>query len=87
MTQTEINSLTAQQISEGRLSSDIIRFSYSIQNDATIDSIKMIVSMQGKEKLADTKDYTLSYDQGQKKLIYNITKSGTYSVNYVDGSA
>jgi len=87
MTVYEINSLTSDTLELLRNNSNNIRFNYLLQDDAEIDNIEMKVSMQGYEKIADTKDYVLSYDQVQKKLIYNITKSGTYSVNYVDGSA
>lgn len=86
MTSTEINTLTSETIESLRLNSNVLRFSYYLNGDSYIDNIKVSVNMQGYEKIADTKDYTLSYDQAQKKLIYNITKSGTYSVNYVDGS-
>jgi len=87
MTIAEFNSLTSEQVNILRLDSNIIRFSYSLTNDARVDSLQMKVTMQGYEKLADTKDYTTSYDQTARKLTYNITKSGSYSVNYVDGSA
>lgn len=86
MNSTTLNSLTQNTIDTIKGTSETLRFAYYITEDSYIDSIIMTVTMQGYEKIADTKDYTLSYDQAQKKLIYNITKSGTYSVNYVDGS-
>ena len=87
MTPSEINSLTPLIVKELRGDSNTIRFNYYLTENSYIDKIQMTVSMQGYEKLADTKDYSLSYNQSARKLIYNITKSGTYSVNYVDGSA
>lgn len=85
MTASEINSLSSSIIQEIRQNANTLRFNYSLDNNSQVDRITLNVTLEGYEKIADTKDYTLSYDQSQKKIVYNITKSGTYSVNYVDG--
>jgi len=83
MTNAELNSLTSEQIESLRNKSNSIRFSYSLSDNSDVDNIKMTVMMMGYEILADTKNFSISYDQVSNKIIYNITKSGTYSVNYI----
>jgi len=83
MTNLELNALTTQQIELGREESNSVRFSYSLSDDAEVDNIEMKVTMQGYEQIANTSDYSLSYDTSNKTIVYNIKKSGTYSVNYV----
>lgn len=83
MSNLELNALTREQIELGRENSNYIIFSYSLSNDAEVDNIEMMVTMQGYEKIADTKDFDIKYDEPNNKLVYTIKKNGTYSVNYV----
>lgn len=83
MSSSELNALNGQILSIIRNDSNTVRFNYYIVDNSYVDKIQMKVTMQGTEKIAESKDYTLTYNQSQRKLIYNISKSGTYSVNYV----
>lgn len=84
MTSLELNSLTRDQIELARNDSTNVRFSYSLSNDAEVDNIEMKVTLQGYEKLANTKDFDIDYDVNNNKIIYKIKKSGSYSINFID---
>ena len=84
MTESEVNALTSTQIEEVRSGSNVIRFSYSLSDDAEVDNIKLTVSMTGTERILPTSDYDISYDYDKKTIIYNIKRDMTLSVNYVD---
>lgn len=85
MTVAQLNALTSAMLDGARNGSNFIRFSYWLGDEtASIDKIKMVVTMKGYEQLANTKDYNVSYDQATKTLSYTINKNGTYTVNYVD---
>jgi len=82
---TTFSALTAQQLNEIRNESTFIRFSYYLDGkEAEIDLLKMTVSMKGHEQPANRSDWSYTYDQSTKTLIYNITKSGTYTIKYLD---
>lgn len=83
MTMSEINSLNSEQIKLARGDSQFIRFSYSLSGNAQIDKIEVKTNMQGHDVIANYANHQLTYDSTIKTLIYSITKSGTYSVNYV----
>lgn len=84
MVYTELNALTSELIKNARGNSDYIRFSYYLVDGAEVDNIEMKVSLVGREKLASTSDFDILHDSLTNKIIFNIKKDGTYSVNYVD---
>ena len=86
MTNLELNSLTDSQIEEVRNGSSNIRFSYSLTGDAEVDSIEMKVSLQGYEKLANTADFDISYDESTNKIVYTVKRDMSASINYVDSN-
>lgn len=85
MTVSEINALTSEQIMEAKNQSQTVRFAYSLSGNAEVNRVEMKVSMRGVEHIAKTSDYEMAYDVSTKTIIFNIKKTGTYSVNYVDG--
>lgn len=91
MDSTVINGLTDDELSIARNDSETIRFAYYLERPtyadvANNDSIKLLVSMLGYNILADTADYTYSYDPVTKTLSFTFGENGTYQINYVDGS-
>lgn len=85
MTVSELNSLASLQLEEVRQGSNFIRFSYSLTGDAEVDKIRMLISLVGKEKMANTSDYDVNYNTDTNEITYNFKKSGTYTIHYIDG--
>lgn len=90
MTEAVMASLDNVIIDMFRNGSDLLRFAYYVEradfaSEAKHDSITVTVSMQGHNVIADTANYKYEYDQSTKTLTFNFTKSGTYSITYVDG--
>jgi len=87
MTSTEYSTLTWEQYKKLSGESNFLKHQYYIPANSTVDDILITASLIGYNKLADGSDYSISYDQVNKKITYSIKKDGTYSVNYIDGSA
>lgn len=90
MTASTVNALTDSELSILRNDSNYVRFAYYLKrptfdDDAQHIKLEMTVSMFGYNVLADTKDYSINYDEQDREIQIEIFKNGTYSVNYVDG--
>lgn len=86
----EINKLTDEEFKLLRNESDTLRFAYYLNqptfNDkAENNRIRLYVTMQGYNVVADTSKYNYDYDVENKKLVFNFTQNGTYTFTYVDG--
>ncbi|MDQ0176740.1 hypothetical protein [Bacillus chungangensis] len=90
MNKDEVNKLSNAHLRELRGESNDMRFSYLLSRDAFSDvayndKLKIVVTMQGYNVIADTKKYNYSYDAGSRTLTFQFNDSGTYTFNYVDG--
>lgn len=61
-----------------------VRFSYYITMTSELDSVNVVVSNRDKDDYANTDSYTMDYDKDNKKINFNISKSGRYKVSYYD---
>lgn len=84
MSFSDFNQLTSEQLTELIENSDLIRFRYYLTLDTSVDKLDMNVSMLGSEKIAPTSSYSYTYDKPTKTITYTISKSGTYTINYMD---
>lgn len=80
----DFNNLTNLEFNKLLEGNTTVRFAYYLTGDTVIDSVKMIVDFQDIETVAKNSDFDFSYDIENKKLIYNIKTSGTYSINYTN---
>lgn len=90
MSASVINLLSDSELSLARGDSDSIRFAYYLErptiNDvANNDKIQLSVSMRGYNEIANTAEYSYSYDPAIKTLTITFNGNGTYQINYVDG--
>lgn len=84
MTYSEFNALTGQQLEELKGESNTIRFAYYLTYDSLVDRIELRISMQGTPQIANKNDYNWNYDTVTKTITYEITKNGSYIINYGD---
>lgn len=86
-----VSTLTNDQLSEVRQTSDKMRFAYflerpSFEDEANFDELALTVSMAGYNQIADTSNYSYTYDPSTQTLTFDFYADGTYTITYADAS-
>jgi len=84
MTVTEYTAMTWEQYRLLAGDSNFLKHQYYIPNNSTIDDTLITAELMGTNKLANTSDYSVAYDQSKKTITINIKKSGTFFANVLD---
>lgn len=84
MTASEYSNMTWEQYKLLAGDSNFLKHQYYIPDNSTVDDILITAELMGTNKLANTSDYTTSYDQSGKKITITIKKSGTFFANVLD---
>ena len=90
MTAAQLNGLIDWE--DLRNGSSTLRFAYylerpSMADRSETDLIKLIVTMNGYDVLAETSDYSLHYDGTAQTIGVTFNAEGTYTIKYLDGRA
>lgn len=84
MTASEYSNMTWEQYKLLAGDSNFLKHQYYIPDNSEVDDILIVVELMGTNRLANTTDYSTSYNQSNKTITINIKKSGTFFANVLD---
>lgn len=88
MTTAEVAALTKEQLNMARAgtraNATSITFGHALSAGASITSLTLKVNMEGEIRIAPSSSYTQAFNQGERTITFNISKTGQYYINYAD---